>query len=133
MKKRAGRLTERQRRFADLYLKLGNAAKAAEQAGFKRSYAQGAKRQAAVREYLRERLEAMRMANVADANEVLESLSAVMRGELEGDKSDRSAASRMKAAEMLGRRLGVFSEAAAVPAAPVVLVDDIPDQAAPCD
>ena len=133
MKKRAGRLTERQRRFADLYLKLGNAAEAAEQAGFKCSYAQGAKRQAAVREYLRERLEAMRMANVADANEVLEFLSAVMRGELEGDKSDRSAASRMKAAEMLGRRLGVFSEAAAAPAAPVVLVDDIPDQAAPCD
>ena len=64
---------------------------------------------------------------------MLEFLSAVMRGELEGDKSDRSAASRMKAAEMLGRRLGVFSEAAAAPAAPVVLVDDIPDQAAPCD
>ena len=132
MGKRAGRLTERQRRFADLYLKLGNAAEAAEQAGFKRSYAQGAKRQAAVQDYLRERLEAIRMANVADANEVLEFLSAVMRGELEGDRSDRSAASRMKAAEMLGKRLGVFSEAAAAASAPVVLVDDIPDQAAPC-
>ena len=47
MQQRAGRLTDRQRKFAELYLQLGNASEAAVQAGFKRSYAQAAKRQPA--------------------------------------------------------------------------------------
>ncbi len=60
------------------------------------------------------------MGSVADANEVLEFLSSVMRGELDG------ATARMKAAELLGRRLGAFTtEAAHEAAGPVVLVDDI--------
>ena len=57
MEHKAMKLTERQRRFADLYLKLGNACQAAEEAGFKRSYAQGAMRQPAVKAYLEKRLE----------------------------------------------------------------------------
>jgi len=71
MENTTGRLTERQRRFADLYLQLGNAAEAAEQAGFKRSYAQGAKRQPAVRAYMDERLRQAQDRNIASADEVL--------------------------------------------------------------
>ena len=61
------------------------------------------------------------MGSVADANEVLEFLSSVMRGELDG------ATARMKAAELLGKRLGAFNTevTAAEAAGPVVLVDDI--------
>lgn len=56
MEERKAKLTERQRRFAEYYLQLGNASEAAEKAGFKRSYAQGAKRQPAVQDYMRDRL-----------------------------------------------------------------------------
>ena len=59
------------------------------------------------------------MGSVADANEVLEFLSSVMRGELDG------ATARMKAAELLGKRLGAFNSEEARQAGQVLLVDDI--------
>ena len=121
------RLTERQRRFADLYLQLGNASEAAEQAGFKRSYAQGAKRQPAVRAYMNERLQAMQEKNIASADEVLEYLTSVMRGEIDGEKPEKNASPRMKAAELLGKRLGIFNDVNSIlkGEAPIV-VDDVP-------
>ena len=128
MSERAGKLTERQRKFVELYLQLGNAAEAAEQAGFKRSYAQGAMRQSAVRAYMNERLDEARRRDVALANEVLEYLTKVMRGEIEGEKPERNSSPRMKAAELLGKRLGVFNEVNDLfrQAAPMI-VDDIPE------
>ena len=110
MERRAGRLTERQRRFADLYLELGNASEAAVQAGFKRSYAQGAKRQPAVRAYMQQRLQDVRQRNIASADEVLEFLTEVMRGEIDGERPEKNSSPRMKAAELLGKRLGVFTD-----------------------
>ena len=107
-------LTERQRRFADLYLELGNAAEAAERAGFKRSYAQGAKRQPAVQAYMQERLQEVRKRNIASADEVLEFLTEVMRGEIDGERPEKNSSPRMKAAELLGRRLGVFTDVSSV-------------------
>ena len=128
MSERAGRLTERQRKFADLYLQLGNASEAAEQAGFKRSYAQGAMRQKSVQAYLRRRLDEARSRDVALADEVLEYLTKVMRGEIEGEKPERNSSPRMKAAELLGKRLGVFNEVNAMfKQAPAMIVDDIPE------
>lgn len=125
------KLTQRQRRFADLYLELGNASEAAEQAGFKRSYAQGAKRQPAVREYMDARLKEAQNKNIASADEVLTFLTDVMRGTYDGEKPERNSSPRMKAAELLGKRLGIFSDVNSVlkPEAPV-LVDDIPEMAA---
>ena len=114
MERRAGRLTERQRRFADLYLELGNASEAAEQAGFKRSYAQGAKRQPAVQAYMQQRLQDARQRNIASADEVLEFLTEVMRGEIDGERPEKNSSPRMKAAELLGRRLGVFTDVSSV-------------------
>ena len=114
MERRAGRLTERQRRFADLYLELGNASEAAEQAGFKRSYAQGAKRQPAVQAYMQQRLQDARQRHIASADEVLEFLTEVMRGEIDGERPEKNSSPRMKAAELLGRRLGVFTDVSSV-------------------
>ena len=114
MERRAGRLTERQRRFADLYLELGNASEAAEQAGFKRSYAQGAKRQPAVQVYMQQRLQDARQRHIASADEVLEFLTEVMRGEIDGERPEKNSSPRMKAAELLGRRLGVFTDVSSV-------------------
>ena len=114
MERRAGRLTDRQRRFADLYLELGNASEAAEQAGFKRSYAQGAKRQPAVQAYMQQRLQDARQRHIASADEVLEFLTEVMRGEIDGERPEKNSSPRMKAAELLGRRLGVFTDVSSV-------------------
>ena len=132
MENRAGRLTERQRRFADLYLELGNASEAAVQAGFKRSYAQGAKRQPAVRAYMQDRLQEVRARNIASADEVLEFLTEVMLGEIEGERPEKNSSPRMKAAELLGKRLGVFNDGSSVLNGGQELpeiVDDIPDAA----
>ena len=130
MENRAGKLTERQRRFADLYLELGNASEAAEQAGFKRSYAQGAKRQPAVQAYMQERLQEVRKRNIASADEVLEFLTEVMRGEIEGERPEKNSSPRMRAAELLGKRLGVFTDVGSVLRGGAELpeiVDDIPE------
>ena len=124
------KLTERQRRFADLYLQLGNASEAAEQAGFKRSYAQGAKRQPAVCAYMEGRLKEAQERNIASADEVLEFLTEVMRGEIDGERPEKNSSPRMKAAELLGKRLGVFNDVNSVLRQELPLVvDDIPDAA----
>lgn len=125
------KLTERQRRFSELYLELGNAAEAAEQAGFKRSYAQAVKRQPSVKAYMKDRLNELRERDVASADEVLEYLTSVMRGEIDGEKPEKNSSPRMKAAELLGKRLGIFNDVNSVlkPETPV-LVDDIPGNGA---
>ena len=130
MENTARKLTRRQQRFADLYLELGNASEAAEQAGFKRSYAQGAKKQPAVQEYMRSRLQDAQNKNIASADEVLAFLTDVMRGVYDGEKPEKNSSPRMKAAELLGKRLGIFSDVNSVlkPEMPV-LVDDIPEAA----
>ncbi|MBQ3575056.1 MAG: terminase small subunit [Clostridia bacterium] len=132
MENKARKLTERQRRFADLYLKLGNACEAAEQAGFRRSYAQAAKKQPAVQAYMEARLDEIRKKDVASADEVLSYLTAVMRGDIEGEKPEKNSSPRMKAAELLGRRLGIFSDVNAIlkPEMPVI-IDDIPETEPP--
>ena len=108
------KLTERQRRFADLYLELGNASEAAVQAGYKRSYAQGVKHQPAVQAYMQQRLQDARQRHIASADEVLEFLTEVMRGEIAGERPEKNSSPRMRAAELLGKRLGVFTDVGSV-------------------
>ena len=117
------KLTARQRRFVDLYLQLGNACEAAERAGFKRSYAAGARREDGGRADLRKRVAEGRRRDVASADEILAYLTGVMRGETDVEKSASSP--RMKAAELLGKRLGIFQEVSAILHKTPVLVDDI--------
>ena len=129
MEHKAMKLTERQRRFADLYLKLGNACQAAEEAGFKRSYAQAAKKQPAVQAYMEARLEEIKKRDVASADEVLSYLTAVMRGDIEGERPEKNSSPRMKAAELLGKRLGLFADGGTQRPEPVLVVDDVPESA----
>ena len=131
--------TEKQRRFCDEYIKTGNATQAAIAAGYtKRSaYSIGEEnlRKPELRARIDERLAEMQSERTADAQEVLEYLTAVMRGEhtepclrLCGDgiqhieQVEVSARDRLKAAELIGKRYGLFSEKIAlmdaVPSAP---------------
>ncbi len=93
------KLTERQRRFVDLYLELGNASEAAQRAGYKRTYAAGAMRQSAVQAYLKQRRSQM----PAQSAEIVNFLTAVMRGTIQASQI------RTEAAIQLGIRAGLWN------------------------
>jgi len=124
------RLTERQKRFADYFLELGNAKQAAAKAGLNEKYSSALRKKPAVKAYIEERLKQMANERIATATEVLEYLTGVMRGVYEeGKAGDKNAAARMKAAELLGKRYGVFAEDIASACLPTpVVVDDIKER-----
>ena len=113
-------MTERQKRFAEFYLETGNARQSAIRAGYSAGYAEHVKRQRGVKVYLEMSIDGMDRKRIASADEVLQFLTAVMRGD---EKDEKGATLRMKAAEMISRRLGYEEAGYAGPAA--VIVDDI--------
>lgn len=136
------KLTERQRRFCEEYLIDGNASQAAIRAGYSKRSATVVSttlmKNPQVQAYLKELLEKLHSAKVADAQEVLEYLTSIMRGEqreqtlqLVGDgmqditSIDVAAKDRLKAAELLGKRYGIFKENVGVTMDAVVIVDDL--------
>lgn len=120
-------MTEKQKRFCDEYLVDCNATQAAIRAGYskKTAYAIGLNnlKKPEIREYIDEQLSQLHSKNIADAEEVMGYLSSVMRGEhkeqilqLVGDgvqqiaNIDVSARERLKAAELIGKRYGLFKD-----------------------
>ena len=115
---------------------------AAIRAGYspKTAYAAGSNnlKKPELREYIDQQLELLHNANIADSKEVLEYLTSVMRGkhkeqilQLVGDgvqkiaSIDVSAKERLKAAELIGKRYGLFKENIDVAGAvPVVISGD---------
>lgn len=117
------RLTKRQKEFADCYLELGNVKRAAEKAGFKPSYAYAVKTRPKVKEYLYECTNGFEVTKIANAKEILAYLTRILRGEEpEGGNS-----ARLKAAEMLAKRLGLLSESQDEKPERAVVIDDVPD------
>lgn len=99
-------MTERQKRFAEYYLETGNARQSALRAGYSEGYAEHVKRQKGVKEYLRRRTREFDSDRIATADEILEFLTDVMRGN-ETDK--RGVSLQIKAADMIARRMGYRS------------------------
>lgn len=124
-------LSIRQKRFADEYIISGNGAQALVKAG----YSPKAAKQSAnkmlnyphIQRYIEERLEALASDKIAEQTEVLEYITSVMRGEaqseivmVEGTGDGHSEArhiqkrpdekERLKAAELLGKRYGIFTD-----------------------
>ena len=115
-------MTERQKRFAEYYLESGNARQAALKAGYCAGYAQHVKHQKGVREYIEMRIGSMDSTRVASADEVLAFLTNVMRG---NDKDEKGVSLRMKAAEMIAKRMGYEHEGGVCE--PAVIIDDVGD------
>lgn len=124
-------MTNKQKRFADEYLIDCNATQAAIRAGYspKTANEQAARMLAnvSIRSYIDEHLEQMHNDKTADAQEVLEYLTSVMRGETESEEivvegigdgcssartmtKSPSEKDRLKAAELIGRRFGLFKD-----------------------
>ena len=138
------RLTKKQRRFADEYLVDCNGTKAAIRAGYSRKTAneQAAKlmKNKKIKAYISEKLEELSSERIAKAQEVMEYLTSVMRGEytepimrLVGngvqmlDIIDVSAKDRIRAAELLGKRYGMFKDNVNLGESRVIIVSDVPE------
>lgn len=136
-------MNERQRRFVDEYIICGVPETAMVRAGYSPNYA---RKEAYARinapeiqDYLKERMAALASEKIATQEEVLEHLTAAMRGEIEeeaivvegtGDghssarkiKKEIGARERLKAAELLGKRHRLFTDRVEVdPVLPVII------------
>jgi len=120
-------VTEKQKRFCDEYLIDLNATQAAIRAGYsaKTAKAIGCENltKPNIQAYIQEQLDRIHEQKTADAQEVIEYLTSVMRGEhteqalqLVGDGVQEicdisvSAKDRLKAAELIGKRYGIFTD-----------------------
>ena len=142
----------KQENFCVEYVRSGNATEAYKQAGYSvkndnvaSAAAQRLLRNVMVKNRIKELMEEMRAPKIAEATEVLEYLTSVMRGEsvsheivVEGIGEGCSAArimekppsekERTKAAELLGKRYSLFSDNVNVSGSvPVTIVEDLGD------
>lgn len=145
-------VTDKQRKFADEYLIDCNATRAYK-AAYPRIKSDEAARvngsrlltNANIKTYIQEQLDRISSEKIANAEEVMKYLTSVLRGEssaeivvVTGDGDGFSSAERiqkapnekerLKAAELLGKRYGLFTDKVNVEGATkVVIVDDLDD------
>lgn len=108
-------LTPKQQAFADYYIETGNATEAARRAGYssKNVGENAAKtlKNPKVAAYISERMGEQDRKRVADANEVIEFYTAVMRGEIKDQFGlEASLSDRLKAGDSLMKRYAAGSE-----------------------
>lgn len=125
------KLNARQKSFCEFYVVSGNATEAAIKSGYSKSYAKDRihtlMKNVGISRYIDELMQKLESERIASAEEVLQNLTAMMRGEIqeevvvvegEGDgvssariiKKQVSAKERIKAAELLGKRHALFTD-----------------------
>jgi len=142
------KMTAKQQRFCDEYLIDLNATQAAIRAGYSPHYANTNASKllqiTTIKDFLQKRMAEKEKELIADQDEVLKYLTAVMRGQsvaeivvVEGTGDGCSEAraiqkapdekERLKAAELLGKRYGLYTDKveADVDMSPLVLKDDV--------
>lgn len=139
------KLTEKQERFIDYYIELGNATESARKAGYSERSAKqiGNENLTKLDFFIKERLKKLEDERIAKADEVLKYLTAAMRGEIKeevvvtenmGDftskarvvKKQLSAKERIKAAELIGKRYSLFTDKIDIEGdVGVTIIDDI--------
>lgn len=140
------KMTDKQKRFCDEYLIDLNATQSAIRAGYsqKTAYSIGVEnlKKPEIKKYIDERMAEKEKALIASQDEVLKYLTSVLRGEsqstelvVEGQGDGYSEArtilkepsekDRLKAAELLGKRYGLYTEKVEMEIAPVVIKDDV--------
>ena len=103
------KLTPKQKKFCDEYLKLGNATQAAKNAGYseKTAYRTGADNLKVphILDYINARQEQIASKDIADIEEIMKYLTDVMRGKIKDQSDlDASLSERTKAAQELLKR-----------------------------
>lgn len=130
----AEKLTVKQKAFSDYYIQYGNATRAYAEAGYKVSKksvaeVEGCKllKNPKVKKYIEKKMNEISSSKIASAEEVLEYLTSVMRGETKSEvvvvenvgdftskarnmKKAPDERERLKAADLIGKRYGIFTE-----------------------
>lgn len=121
------KMTLKQQRFADEYIITGNATQSAIKAGYSSKYANinanKLLQNTTIKNYIDVRLAKLESEKIATQEEVLQYLTSVMRGEktepllvLDGEGTQKviqavpNVQSRTRAAELLGKRYGTFTD-----------------------
>jgi phage terminase small subunit len=140
------KLTEKQKRFADYYIETGNAAESAVRAGYSKKTAKEIASENLtkpnIRLYIDERLAEKENEQIAKQDEILSYLTSIMRGDqseqvLQGvgkgaqviTDMEVNAKDRIKAAELLGKRYGLWVDRQDIDVkGAVTFVDDIGEE-----
>lgn len=139
-------ITDKQRKFCEEYIVDCNATQAAIRAGYSKKTAKQIGQENLtkpdLKKYINEQLEKISSEKIADAKEVMEYLTTVLRGESQSEivvvegvgdgcsvartmKKAPDEKERLKAAELLGKRYGLFKESVNLEVEPVMLVNDL--------
>lgn len=102
-------MTDKQIRFCDEYLLDCNPDAAARRSGFPPETAKAVLDTPEAKGYIKEQLQKMHNEKIADAAEVIEYLTSVMRGDMDGETAVTTR-ERIKAAELIGKRYGIFKD-----------------------
>ena len=140
------KLTIKQKKFADEYIISGNAYQAAINAGYSENYAKNAsvkllEKGGKILGYINKKMAEIEDQQIAKQDEVLKYVTSVMRGKETEQKLAKnefggedvvdiqvSAKDRIKAAELLGKLYGSWTEKVEIEAeSRVVIVDDLED------
>lgn len=138
------KLTLKQQAFADYYIELGNATEAAIKAGYSHKYAaqntDKLLKNTNISAYIENRMNEIQSQRIANQEEVMELLTAVLRGEArsavlrgigEGaqvieEYMPPTTAERIRAAELIGKRYALFTDKQEINATVTpIFVDDI--------
>lgn len=136
------KLTIKQKKFADEYIKTGNAYQSALNAGYSESYSKGnvikLLENVSVKAYIDDRLKKLEEEAIADQAEVLKYLTRILRDEereevlvsvgnfeQEIQSMKVSTKDKIKAAELLGKRYGSWTEKQEVDINLPTFIDDI--------
>lgn len=134
------KLTIKQKKFADEYIRIGNATQAAINAGY-RPKAAGQMgnenlKKPQIAEYINAKLKELDAKKTMQIQEIMEELSAIARGEVKEERLDKDGdivktrplfADRLKAMDMLGKRYGMWNGMAQESASQTVIIDDMTD------
>lgn len=122
------KLTIKQKKFADEYIKTGNAYQSAINVGYSENYAKNATKfllenNGQISSYIEERMKELESETIADQTEILQFLTRIVRDEEREDvlvnvgnfeqkiqSMKISAKDRIKAAELLGKRYGSWTD-----------------------
>lgn len=134
------KLTIKQKKFADEYIRLGNSTQAAINAGYSKKTARqiGADNlsKAYIREYINEKMKSLDAKKTMQIQEIMEELTSIARGEVKEERLDKDGdivetrplfADRLKAMDMLGKRYGMWNGMAQEAASQTVIIDDMTD------
>ena len=139
-----GKMTEKQRRFADYYIETANAEESYKRAGYKNARGNAHKllQNTAIAHYIGERMAEKDKERIASQDEILETLTKVLRGQEEGtelvgvgkgaqrvEQLPPTIEAKIRAGELLGKRYAMWKDNKNIEVSGAVqFVDDIGDE-----